>query len=210
MNLVSTLFAWPTVVYTALLGVAAIYWLLAMTGLVDFENGLEMDADLGGDAAGDGADWGLLAGYLVAFGLQGVPFSIVFSLLAATGWFLTGMGSLLLPPLEPAWLSALVKTGVLIAAAALSVIISAQLVRPMRRLFVTHQALGSADLVGQTCKVLTGVVDARQGRAEVARAGASLNIRVWAQSRHSFSKGDLALITQYDAASHRYLIEPLS
>ena len=210
MNLVSTLFAWPTVVYTALLGVAAIYWLLAMTGLVDFENGLEMDADLGGDAAGDGADWGLLAGYLVAFGLNGVLFSIVFSLLAATGWFLTGMGSLLLPPLEPAWLLVLVKTGVLIAAAALSVIISAQLVRPMRRLFVTHQALGSADLVGQTCKVLTGVVDARQGRAEVARAGASINIRVWAQSRHSFSKGDLALITQYDAASHRYLIEPLS
>ena len=100
--------------------------------------------------------------------------------------------------------------GVLLAAGALSIVIAAQLVRPMRRLFVTHQALGSADLVGQTCKVLTGVVDARQGRAEVARAGASINIRVWAQSRHSFSKGDLALITQYDAASHRYLIEPLS
>lgn len=216
-SLFAALTSFPAVVYTVLLGVVLVYWLLAIIGLVDFEAGADMDigadaADAGdiGDA-GDGGPEGLsgLAAWLVAFGLNGVPFSIVVSLLALVGWFLTGMASLTLLPLVPDALRWAAGAGVLLAAAALSIVIAAQLVRPMRGLFVTHRAISNAALVGQVCKVLTGVVDERQGRAEVAQRGASINIRVWAPAPNSLRRGDAALITEYDPARQRYRIDAL-
>ena len=93
--------------------------------------------------------------------------------------------------------------------AALSLVITARIVRPLRGLFVSHTAQTNASLVGQTCKVLTGVVDERQGRAEVAQRGASINIRVWSPSPNLLKRGDTALITDYDSGSHRYLVMPL-
>lgn len=222
-SLFAALTSFPAVVYTVLLGVVLVYWLLAIIGLVDFEAGADMDigadaADAGdagdiGDAgdAGDGGPEGLsgLAAWLVAFGLNGVPFSIVVSLLALVGWFLTGMASLTLLPLVPDALRWAAGAGVLLAAAALSIVIAAQLVRPMRGLFVTHRAISNAALVGQVCKVLTGVVDERQGRAEVAQRGAGINIRVWAPAPNSLRRGDAALITEYDSARQRYRIDAL-
>ena len=216
-SLFAALTSFPAVVYTVLLGVVLVYWLLAIIGLVDFEAGADMDigadaADAGdiGDA-GDGGPEGLsgLAAWLVAFGLNGVPFSIVVSLLALVGWFLTGMASLTLLPLVPDALRWAAGAGVLLAAAALSIVIAAQLVRPMRWLFVTHRAISNAALVGQVCKVLTGVVDERQGRAEVAQRGAGINIRVWAPAPNSLRRGDAALITEYDPARQRYRIDAL-
>ena len=212
MNFFTTLASWPTVIYTVLLGVVLAYWLLALVGMVDVENGGDWATGVDFDFDADGAtpDVGTLASWLVAFGLNGVPFSIVISLLALMGWCLCGMASLTLLPLVPGGaLLLLAKAGILLAAAALSVIISAQLVRPMRRLFVTHAAISNAALVGQTCKVLTGVVDDRQGRAEVAQRGASINIRVWSPAPNGFRRGDTALITEYDAAAQRYRIDPV-
>lgn len=213
-SLFAALTSFPAVVYTVLLGVVLVYWLLAIIGLVDFEAGA--DVDIGADAgdigdAGDGGPEGLsgLAAWLVAFGLNGVPFSIVVSLLALVGWFLTGMASLTLLPLVPDALRWAAGAGVLLAAAALSIVIAAQLVRPMRGLFVTHRAISNAALVGQVCKVLTGVVDERQGRAEVAQRGAGINIRVWAPAPNSLRRGDAALITEYDSARQRYRIDAL-
>ena len=219
-SLFAALTSFPAVVYTVLLGVVLVYWLLAIIGLVDFEAGADMDigadaADAGdaGDIgdAGDGGPEGLsgLAAWLVAFGLNGVPFSIVVSLLALVGWFLTGMASLTLLPLVPDALRWAAGAGVLLAAAALSIVIAAQLVRPMRGLFVTHRAISNAALGGQVCKVLTGVVDERQGRAEVAQRGAGINIRVWAPAPNSLRRGDAALITEYDPARQRYRIDAL-
>ena len=129
-SLFAALTSFPAVVYTVLLGVVLVYWLLAIIGLVDFEAGADMDigadaADAGdaGDIgdAGDGGPEGLsgLAAWLVAFGLNGVPFSIVVSLLALVGWFLTGMASLTLLPLVPDALRWAAGAGVLLAAAAL-------------------------------------------------------------------------------------------
>lgn len=216
-SLFAALTSFPAVVYTVLLGVVLVYWLLAIIGLVDFEAGA--DVDIGADAAdagdigdaGDGGPEGLsgLAAWLVAFGLNGVPFSIVVSLLALVGWFLTSMASLTLLPLVPDALRWAAGAGVLLAAAALSIVIAAQLVRPMRGLFVTHRAISNAALVGQVCKVLTGVVDERQGRAEVAQRGAGINIRVWAPAPNSLRRGDAALITEYDPARQRYRIDAL-
>lgn len=208
-SLLTAATAFPTAIYTVLLGVVLVYWLLAIIGMVDFESsGIDLDIETHADASVD--DMGTIASYVVAFGLHGVPFSIVVSLLVLVGWTLTFLAGVTLLAWVPTdilkWLVGLV---VLVVAFALSIVITARLVRPLRGLFVHHTAQSNASLVGQTCRVLTGTVDERQGRAEVAQRGASINIRVWSPSPNSLKRGDSALITEYDAGTHRYLVMPL-
>lgn len=198
--------SFPTVIYTTLLGVVMVYWLLALVGIVDFESAnLDMDSDLHADAHAD--EISDLASYLVALGLNGVPFSVVFTLLTVFAWTTTCLAAMWLLPLVP---TALLRTvgglGVLVGGFALALPLTARMIRPMRGLFVTHTAMSNAALVGQTCRVLTSSVDEKFGRAEVATRGAGVNIKVWAATPNSLSKGSTARILEHDAAGERYLI----
>lgn len=204
-SFIAAAFGYPTAIYTALLGFALFYWILALLGFVDFESsGLDIDLDIQTDAAESLSG---LAGMIVAFGLNGVPFSVAFSLLALIGWTLCCSASLLLLPLLPtSILPLLAGTLILLLSCALSLPITVRLIRPMRGLFVSHTAISNETLVGQLCKVLTQQVDQSVGRAEVAQRGASVNIRVWADAPNTLSRNAVARIVAYDAALARYQI----
>jgi len=195
----------PTIIFSILLAVVLVYWLLAIIGLVDMgENSFDIDTDAVGEV-------GVIASYVVAFGLSGVPFSIVVTLLAVVGWLLSTLAGIWLLPLVPTWpLQIAAGVVVLAACAFLSVVISARLVRPLRGMFSTRWGTQSASLVGQPCRILTGTVDEQQGRAEVAQPGgrgAPINIRVWAPAPNTLQRGSAAVIVEYDAGTHRYLIQ---
>lgn len=198
--------SFPTVVYTTLLGVVMVYWVLALIGIVDLDSGhLEVDSDLHADA--DTADVGDLAGYLVALGLNGVPFSVVLTLLVLFSWTITCLAAMWLLPLVPtSLLRMVVGAAILPLALAFSLPVTARLIRPMRGLFVTHTAMSNAALVGQSCKVLTSSVDEQFGRAEVATRGAGVNVKVWADTPNTLVKGSVARILEYDEVGERYLI----
>jgi hypothetical protein len=201
-------FGYPTAIYTALLGIVLVYWVLAIVGLVDFEaSGLDIELETQAD--GDAGDLSTLATYVVAMGLNGVPFSVVVSLIVLVSWTVSCLAGMWVLPLVPTTLLNIVAgTAVLLTSFALAILATARLVRPLRGLFVTHAALANASLVGQPCKVLTGKVDDKVGRAEVQQRGAGINIRVHARTPNTLTKGSSARITDYDAGSGRYLIEP--
>ncbi|MED5617714.1 ubiquinone biosynthesis protein [Ideonella sp. BN130291] len=205
-NFVDAVVGYPTAVYTALLGVVLVYWVLAMLGMVDFEaGGIDLDVDVHADAAV--ADLGTLASYAVAFGLNGVPFSVVISLLLLVSWTFSCLSGMWLLPLVPtAVLKAVAGTAVLLGSFVFSIPVVARVVRPLRGLFVTHAALSNAALVGQPCLVITQSVDEKVGRAEVAQRGAPINIRVWASSPNTLVRGTPARIVDYDPATGRYQI----
>ena len=198
---------YPTVVCTALLGVVLFYWLLALVGAVDFESS-GLDLDVQADAAID--DLGALAGFIVAFGLGGVPFSIVISLIVLVSWTVCCLLGMWVLPLVPGLplLRAAAGTGVLLASVATSLPTTAVVLRPLRRMFVTHGAVRNSALVGQRCSVLTSCVTPTFGQAAVARRGADLNIDVSAAEPNTFARGTAARIVDYDAATQRYAIEP--
>jgi hypothetical protein len=205
-SFIDAVVAYPTAIYTALLGVVLFYWVLAIIGMVDFESS-GIDLELHADGSVD--DLGSLAGFMIAFGLGGVPFSIVVSLLVLTSWTLSCLAGMWLLPLVPtALLQAVACTAVLLLSFAMALPITARLLRPTRKLFVTHNAISNAALVGLACVVTTTSVDEKFGYAEVKRRGAGLNVRVWAHTPNALTKGSNALITEYDAAGERYLIEP--
>lgn len=206
-NFMEAVTAYPTAVFTVLLLVVLGYWLLALLGLVDFDAlGGDLEAEVRGDF--DGAELSSIAGYVVAMGLNGVPFSIVISLLVLVGWVLCSLAGQWLLPLVPTWpLQWLVGTGVLLVSAAVSVLVTARLIRPLRGLFVTHNAQVNQSLVGRTCQVMSLKVTERQGHAQVAQRGANLNIRVRADEPNSLTKGSTAHILEYDEGTGRYLIQ---
>lgn len=207
-SFIDAAFGYPTAIYTALLGVVLFYWVLAIIGLVDFEaSGLDIELETQAD--GDAGEISTLATYVVAMGLNGVPFSVVVSLIVLIGWTISCVAGMSVLPLVPTTLmNVAAGTAVLLTSFALSIIATARIVRPLRKLFVTHAAISNASLVGQTCKVLTGKVDEKVGRAEVQQRGAGINIRVHARTPNLFTRGSSARITDYDAGSGRYLIEP--
>lgn len=198
--------AYPTVIYSTLLGVVLVYWILALIGVVDFDDAsIDIDSDLQADA--DAEDIGELAAFLVAFGLNGVPFSVVVTLMTLIAWTLSCLAGMWLLPLVPTSILQIVAgTGVLLVSLAVAVPITARAIRPMRGLFVMHRAVSNNELVGQACVVLTSSVDENFGRAEVSTRGTGLNIRVWAASPNQLNKGARAIIIEYDSAGERYLI----
>ncbi|MPM53892.1 hypothetical protein SDC9_100662 [bioreactor metagenome] len=140
-------------------------------------------------------------------GLNGVPFSVVLSLLVLVSWTVTCLAAMWLLPLVPtSLLRGIAGLAVMLVALALAIPVTARLIRPLRGLFVTHSAISNAALVGQECKVLTATVDEKFGRAEVATRGAPVNIRVWAETPNTLGKGSTARILDYDASGARYLI----
>ena len=205
-SFINAVVAYPTAIYTALLGAVLFYWVLALIGLVDFESS-GIDLDLHADSSVN--DLGSLAGFMIAFGLEGVPFSIVVSLLVLSSWTLSCLAGMWLLPLVPTTLlQMLAGTAVLLASGAIALPITARLLRPTKRLFVTHNAVSNAGLVGMACVVTTASVDEQFGYAEVKRRGAGLNVRVWARTPNSLTKGSNARIAEYDATGERYLIVP--
>jgi hypothetical protein len=207
-NFMGAVTGYPTAIYTVLLGVVVIYWVLAMLGMVDIEHsGLDADVHMHTHADGDTSDVGQLASYVVAMGLNGVPFSVAVSLLVLVSWTVCCLGGEWLLPLVPTLpLQLLAGTVLLVASAVIAIPITAVAIRPLRGLFVTHTAVTNAALVGQLCRVVTGVVNEKDGRADVARRGASLNIRVWATTPNTLKRGSQALIVEYDEVAGRYLI----
>ena len=205
-SFINAVVAYPTAIYTALLGAVLFYWVLALIGLVDFESS-GIDLDLHAD--GSVNDLGSLAGFMIAFGLEGVPFSIVVSLLVLSAWTLSCLAGMWLLPLVPTTLLQVAAgTAVLLASGAIALPITARLLRPTKRLFVTHNAVSNAGLVGMPCVITTASVDEQFGYAEVKRRGAGLNVRVWAHTPNGFTKGSNARIAEYDATGERYLIVP--
>lgn len=195
-SFIAIISSYPAIIYTVLLGVILIYWLLAILGMIDIEA-----LDIGMDADVDGVTG--LASALMAVGLNGVPFSIVVSFLVLVSWLLTCLG-MELNPLSSGMLQVLIGTGVMFISFALSIPITARIIRPMRGLFVTHTAVHNRDLVGRVCKVTTLSVNETFGQAFMEDGGGGLNLRIRAQTPNNLSKDSLAVIVEYHQASDSY------
>lgn len=198
--------SYPTAVLTTGMAVLIAYWLLALLGWVDFDSSsidleLEVDADPG--------DLSTLAGYVMALGLNGVPFSIAASLLVFTAWMIcTFIAQWVLPWVPTALGSWLVGTAVLAVSIAVSLPVVARLIRPMRPLFVVHNATRNAGLVGKACRIVSEKADHTFGRAEVQMPGATPQVKVRLPEGTVLSKGATAIVVEYDEVAGFYLVQP--
>lgn len=196
----------PVSVFTIFLGIVIGYWLIALFGLFDLdfinaEVDLELDADMG--------QVGTIAGLLTTLGLSGVPITIVITLLALTGWFIAYFIAKLVPvfPEFFSWVELSLNIGVIIVSFMFSILVTAQIVRPLRKIFrkMNNEPI-CRSIIGRTCRVRSTRVDQTFGEVECIYQGASLILKVRSYADNYFVTGDQVVAVEHVAEDDSFLV----
>ncbi|TQV75986.1 DUF1449 domain-containing protein [Exilibacterium tricleocarpae] len=202
--------SFPTVFFTFFLILTLLFWLVAVLGLVDIDAfdipGTDLEIGDGNTSTPDA-----VAGVILKLGLNGVPLSVVISLVSLIGWFISyntvHFFSYLIPSAGLARF--LVGLPVLLGALYLSVLATGFLIRPLRPLFKKMQRHTEKMVLGQTAVVRTSRVDPGFGEAIFDDGGAGLILKVRASEGQQFGKGDRVVLIEYlkDANAYRVVSE---
>ncbi len=205
-SFLQTISHYPTVVYTIMILILIGYWFLVTLGLFDFDL---FDIDI--DIEAEGADISGAATFLVSCGLTGVPLMIVLTIIIFVSWIISfSLMHYLLNWMSSGFIKEWVLgTGVLIGSFAFSLPITAQIIKPLRKVFRKLYAdSGQKSFIGRECKIRSLKVNSETGEAECIIDGASLIVKVRTKhTNQSFSKGDIVVIHDYDASTNIYLIQ---
>ena len=212
LSFIHTITTFPTLFYTVLLGIVLFYWALVMLGLLDFEGldtEIEMELDTDLDLESDASTPGGFAGLLASLGLNGVPLSLVCSLLILFSWLFSFFAARHIIPLFPgSMLQWIASAAVIVLSLTLAIPITVRIVRPMKGAFVVHHAIRNKSLVGQRCEIKSLEVNERTGQALLEDGGAGMLLSVWAKTPNSLSKGDCAMIIDYNESNEIYQVIP--
>jgi hypothetical protein len=197
----------PVVVFTIGLGIVLVYWVFVLLGALDIDllGGGDHDiGDVGGhDVGHDGHDVDA-DGVFAKLGLGVVPITITVSFIMLVGW----TGSLLVMNHfgHIAWLKYALLPGMLAA----SMLVTGVLVRPLAPVFKIREGKSNREYVGHTCTISTATVDDNFGHANVEDGGTTLDIDVRCDQPGKLSRGDKAIIIEFDEDRQAYLVEPVS
>ncbi|MCP4954555.1 MAG: DUF1449 family protein, partial [Photobacterium aquimaris] len=184
----------PTVIYSTLLGIVVIYWVVGMLGLIDLDFSGDVDLDVDVDADVD-VSVGGLTGLFLTFGLTGVPFTLVISIIILICWLISFYLQLyILSWLPDGWLYYL--TGALsdVIIFFISLPIAAIFIRPLKGMFNSVEAATSNNLVGKDATIATGTVSETFGQARIFNDGAEILVDVRCDPEHTFKIGDKVLV----------------
>lgn len=224
--------AFPSIVWTVLVGVASAYWLLAMVGVLGtdvLDGGTEAVAEAGAEALAEAgtealAEAGTEAGptasvdaaadglsaltLLGSFRRRKAPMTVKLSLYFVLGWFVTVMTSYYAGDLLSAILPARVWGAALLGLTALLCLpLTALFTLPFDPAFKTHNGPHNRDFIGRVAEVRTGRVDSNFGQALVSDGGAGLLVEVRCSGSAQLTRGQRALLLDYDAGSGVYEVE---
>lgn len=214
IEFLQTCFTFPTVIYSVLLAVCVVYWLLAMTGLLDLDalDGLLMGdghiahGDVGHVGHGDSSESTATAGMMAKLGLSGVPIMVVLTVLFFVGWIITYFVHLLLLRHLPDSLRILAGIATLLGALLPGVLLTSLLLRPIARFMVKLKPQVPASILGRVGTVISPVVDAQDGRAEFDDGGAGLILQVRAPPGITFARGARVVLMSHDAQANTHAV----
>ena len=209
--------SFPTVFFTFFLALFTLYWLVAVLGFVSIDI-LDFDipdiegADIGGDVGdldvgdtGDLTNANVLAGLMLRFGLNGVPVTIVVSLIALFGWILSYYSVHILFSFIPDGIfQYLAGLPILLVSLYLAAMMTAFAIKPLRPLFKKAQQETEKFVIGQVAIVRTSRVDESFGEAVLADGGAGLILKIRSGPNSHFKKGDKVVLFEYVKETNVY------
>lgn len=199
----------PTVIYSTLLGIVVIYWLVGMLGIIDLDLAPDADVDVELDTDVT-ASAGALTGLLLTFGLTGVPFTLVISIVLLVSWLISIYAQIyVMSLLDTVWLYYLVGITSTVVVFFISLPVTGLLIRPLRGMFNSVETATSDHLVGRDGTVATGKVTASFGQAKVLNEGAEILLDVRCEPEHTLTMGDKVLLIEYCREKHSYIVAPL-
>ncbi|NSY34160.1 DUF1449 domain-containing protein [Pseudoalteromonas sp. JC28] len=198
MEFLNTAFTFPTVIFSTLLLIVLLFWLIALLGFADIDI-LEGDVDIEAEGASSGSFWE------VAFG--GVPVSISLSLIIALGWIISiYVQQFFAYLLGNGIFYYLMGTVFMLASLIAALPLTAVIVRPLRRFFESQETTSKQALVGLECVIATSRVSNTFGQARVYIQGTDQLIEVRSDEDNTFTLGDSALLIEHDTLTHSYTI----
>ncbi|MCR6663993.1 MAG: hypothetical protein NVV60_12800 [Luteimonas sp.] len=196
----STSLSFPTLVYSVLLAVCLVYWLLAATGLVDIDlDGLGIDVDM---------DSGGVAGIFGRLGLTGLPTMIVVTLLSFFGWILTYFVHLLVLSHLFGPLRWLLGAGVGLLALVPAILATAAVLRPVRRALIRMRPFPETSLLGRVVIVRTPDVNTTAGMGELDDGGAGLILQIRSDGTAVPVRGDRVVLIAHDTHDNTWRVVP--
>ncbi len=230
VEFVTAAFAPVNVLFTVLLLVLGLYWILVILGALDIdlfhihlphggtdfqvEGNVDLGHDLGGHVEGpvdgqvDGMEPGIGHSILHFFYLGEVPTMLLASIMVLSLWTFSMLGNHYLNPGGSRAMAVAIFFGNL----AISTVTLKFVAMPLRTLYLIlnkdYNAPG--DVLGKVCQVVTThVTREKMGQAEVATKGAPLLLNVLAGDEHVFKRGEQALVVSKDIAKGTYRIAPV-
>ncbi|MCK9872165.1 OB-fold-containig protein [Nocardiopsis dassonvillei] len=195
-----TAFGFPTVLFTPLLVVVAVYWLLVSVGATGSD---ALDSvDDSGEAAG-------LSSLMSRVGLGRVPVTVALSSLVCVAWFVSMMGSIMTSLLHTTSTPLLIALGlvVLLIALVAAWAVTSGLVMSVQRFLPSRSSGSKNELVGRTCVIRIGEANEGFGQAEITTAGgAAISIPVRTTGGEVLPVGSTALIFDHSAEQDVFLV----
>ena len=199
--------SFPTAVFSALLILCILFWLVAILGLLDIsfldisgsENGLEVsDAASVPDA---------VAGIILKLGLNGVPLTIVITLITLIGWFICYyIVDFLFGIIPDGLIRYALGVPVVLVSFYFAALATAQIIKPLRKNFKGLEQDVEKIVLGQTAIVRTSKVDAGFGEAALDDGGAGLILKVRATGDSTFKKGDRVVLIEYLSEANTFRV----
>lgn len=206
-----TIFNFPTVVFTVVLGIAILYWICAAFGLFEVDaldvDLTHLDGHMSLNSHSDHSFGESFAGLLMRLGLNGVPVTIVVSLIALVGWLISYYASyFFLAFFGHGWLRFVVGLPIILISLYVAVLITAQIIKPLRKLFAKTEQNIQKKVLGQTAIVRSSRVDNSFGEANLDDGGAGLILKVRATGEQVFVRGDKVVLLEYIANTNVYRV----
>jgi hypothetical protein len=141
-------------------------------------------------------------------GLGKVPITISISAIFLICWCISLVAMHYAPDVfgTKGWVAAVILPVTLIV----GLPIAGLLVRPLGGVFELKEGLHNRDCIGMTCTITTGNVNDGFGQATIEEGGTVLVIPVRCDRPDALSRGQKALVIDFDSAREAFVVEPVA
>jgi hypothetical protein len=220
----NNLTSFPVVIYTFLLAIIIGYWILALIGAVDIEMfdlnfevdlDLELDGNIGTDIDSNATGLSGVTGFMLKWGLTGVPVTVVVSILVAFSWLICYVIVSIFYPLflidkiSLGFIKTIIGFVIFVVSFGLAIPMTSWIIKPLKKVFITHGAVKKSSLIGCECLVKTGHVTPVFGQATYDDGGAGMIFDVRAEIADGVKKGDWVVLVEYNEEEGSYLVKKI-
>lgn len=185
--------SFPTVFFSFFLLLSMMYWLVAVLGVVNID---ALDVDLPEPDA-DIGQINAVAGLMIKVGLNGVPVTIIVTLISMIGWLFSYYSVyFFVRDIESPLFHFLASVAVLLGSLYVAVMITAQIIKPLRKFF-NGEVTSSKTILGQVLIVRSSRVDEQFGEATFNDGGAGLVLKIRTSPDNEFKTGDRVVAYEY-------------
>jgi hypothetical protein len=192
--------SFPTILFSIALIFCVLFWLVAILGFFDisFLDIPEPDVDFSGDADGPSTP-DAVAGIILRLGLDGVPLTIVITLISLFAWFVSYYTvNFVRDFISSGVVYYLVGLVTFFLSLYFAVMTTAFLIRPLRPLLKKLEQDVEKLVMGQTAVVRTSRVDNGFGEAILDDGGAGLILKVRSAGDNVHKQNDRVVLIEFN------------